>query len=176
MDKQYDQRIRRTRRKPGSRNTHRFTQNDTKKYHIGRRKAMIETWFLVKEIHLHSRQTSTRNEQMPTKGTRTRMDNQKRTTLIQKDSRKGTAINNYWHITYQPTMWNILTAQIIEEIYSSLTSRGLFPDEQKVCCKGTRGRAVLLNIDQHILNESKTIRKNLTMAWVDYKKAYDMVP
>ena len=34
----------------------------------------------------------------------------------------------------------------------------------------------LLYIDQYILNESKTRRKNLAMAWIDYKKAYDMVP
>ena len=27
-------------------------------------------------------------------------------------------------------LWKILTAQIREEIYYSLTSRGLFPDEQ----------------------------------------------
>ena len=33
----------------------------------------------------------------------------------------------------------------------------------------------LLYIDQQILNESKTRRKNLAMAWIDYKKAYDMV-
>ena len=63
-----------------------------------------------------------------------------------------------------------------KKIYYSLTSRGLFPDEQKGCCKGSRGTAELLNIDQHILNESKTRRKNLAMAWIDYKKAYDMVP
>ena len=48
--------------------------------------------------------------------------------------------------------------------------------EQKGCRKGSRGTAELLYIDQHILNESKTRRKNLTMAWIDYKKAYDMVP
>ena len=29
---------------------------------------------------------------------------------------------------------------------------------------------------QHIFNESKTRRKNLAMAWIDNKKAYDMVP
>ena len=73
-------------------------------------------------------------------------------------------------------MWKILTAQIREEIYYSLTSRGLFPDEQKGYCKGSRGIAELFYIDQHILNESKTRRKNLAMAWIDYKKAYDMVP
>ena len=73
-------------------------------------------------------------------------------------------------------MWKILTAQIREKIYYSLTSRGLFPDEQKGCCKGSRGTAELFYIDQHILNESQTRRKNLAMAWIDNKKAYDMVP
>ena len=73
-------------------------------------------------------------------------------------------------------MWKILTAQIMEKIYYSLTSRGLFPDEQKGCCKGSRGTAELLYIDQQILNESKTRKKNLAMAWIDYKKAYDMLP
>ena len=34
----------------------------------------------------------------------------------------------------------------------------------------------LLYIDQHILNESKTKRKNLAMAWIDNKNAYDKVP
>ena len=73
-------------------------------------------------------------------------------------------------------MWKISTAQIREEIYYSLTSRRLFLDEQKECRKGSRGTAELLYIDQHILNESRNRRKNLAMAWIDYKKAYDMVP
>ena len=98
-----------------------------------------------------------------------------RTTLIQKDLSKGTVPNNYKPIICLPMMWKILITQIREEIYYSLTSRGLFPDEQKGC-KGTRGTPELLYIDQHILNESKTRRKNLAMAWINYKKAYDMVP
>ena len=99
-----------------------------------------------------------------------------RTTLIQKDPNKGTTPNNYRHITCLPMMWKILTAQIREAICHSLTSRGLFPDEHKGCCKGSRGTAELLYIDKQILHESKTRRKNLAMAWIDYKKAYDMVP
>ena len=99
-----------------------------------------------------------------------------KTTLIQKDPSKGTAPNNYRPITCLPMMWKILTAQIREKIYYSLTSRELFPGEQKGCCKGSRGTAELLYIDLHIVNESKTKRKNLAMAWIDYKKAYDMVP
>ena len=82
-----------------------------------------------------------------------------KTTLIQKDPSKGTAPNNYRPITCLPMTWKILTAQIREKIYYSLTSRGLFPDEQKGCRKGSRGTAKLLFIDQHILNESKTRRK-----------------
>ena len=99
-----------------------------------------------------------------------------RTTLIQKDPNTGTAPNNYRPITCLTMMWKILTAQIREDIYYFLTSRRLFPDEQKGCCKGSRGTAELLYIDQHILDESKTRRKYLAMAWFDYKKASDMVP
>ena len=48
-------------------------------------------------------------------------------------------------------------------------------EEQKECRKGSIGTGELLYIDQHILNEKKTRRKNLAMTWIDYKKAYDMV-
>ena len=96
--------------------------------------------------------------------------------LIQKDPNKGTAPNNYRPITCLPMMWKILTVQIREKNYYSLTSRRLFPDEQKGCRKGSRGTAELLYIDQHILNESKIRRINLAMTWIDYKKAYDMLP
>ena len=98
-----------------------------------------------------------------------------KTTLIQKDPSKGTSPNNYRPITCPPMTWKILTTQIREKIYYSLTSRGLFPDEQKGYRKGSWGTSELLYIEQHILNESKTRRKNLAMAWIDNKKAYDMV-
>ena len=100
---------------------------------------------------------------MPTNSTCTRMNDQR----IQKDPNKGTAANNYRPITCLPMMLKILTAQIRKEIYYLLTNRALFPDKQKGCCKGSRGTAELLYIDQHILNESKTRRKNLVMAWID---------
>ena len=97
------------------------------------------------------------------------------TTLIQKDSRKVTTPNNYRPITCLTTTWKILTAQIREESYSSLTRCVLFREEQKGCCKGSRGTGELLYIDQHILKESKIGWKNQAMAWIDNKKAYDMV-
>ena len=61
--------------------------------------------------------------------------------------------DDYRPITCLLMMWKILTVQVREEIYYSLISYGLFPEEQKGCCKGTRG---LLYIDQHILKKSKT--------------------
>ena len=73
-------------------------------------------------------------------------------------------------------MWQILTAQIREEIYFSLANHGLFPEEQKGCRKWFRGTRELLYTDQHILIESKMRRKNLAVAWIDNQKAYDMVP
>ena len=63
----------------------------------------------------------------------------RKTTLIQKDPSKGTAPNNYRRITCLLMMWKISTAQIREKIYNSLISRGLFPNEQKGCLKGSRG-------------------------------------
>ena len=58
--------------------------------------------------------------------------------------------------------WKLLTAQIREEIYYSLTSRGLFPEKQNGCWKGYRGTENLLYIDQQIHNESKTRRRKFS--------------
>ena len=49
----------------------------------------------------------------------------------------------------------------MEEIYDSLINRRLFYEEQKGYHKGTR-------------EQNKT--KNGAMAWIDFKKACDMVP
>lgn len=42
--------------------------------------------------------------------------------------------------------------------------------------KKTRRMHDLLYIDETILREVKSREKNLTIAWLDYKKAYDMTP
>ena len=40
----------------------------------------------------------------------------------------------------------------------------------------SRGTNDLLYIDRAVIREIKSWKKNLAMAWIDYKKAYDMVP
>ena len=52
----------------------------------------------------------------------------------------------------------------------------LLPEEQKGCRKGSSGTNDLLYIDRAVNKEVKSRNKNLAMAWIDYKKAYDMVP
>ena len=41
---------------------------------------------------------------------------------------------------------------------------------------GMRVTGELLYIDQHILEERKNETKNVAMAWIDNKKAFNMVP
>ena len=92
------------------------------------------------------------------------------TILIQKDPGKGTPPNNYRPITCLQIVWDILTAQIKEEIYNLKPSC-----EQLGGHKGSRGTAELLYTDQHNVKESMTRRGKIAMVWIYYKKAYDMV-
>ena len=65
---------------------------------------------------------------------------------------------------------------IADQIHAHLDQEKLLPEEQKGCREGSRGTNDLLYIDRAVIKEVKSRNKNLTMAWVDYKKAYDMVP
>ena len=99
-----------------------------------------------------------------------------RTSLLQKDKSKGNVASNYRPITCLPLMWKLLTGVIADQIYAHLDQKMLLPEEQKGCRKGSRGTNDLLYIDRAVTKEVKSRSKNLAMAWIDYKKAYDMVP
>ena len=73
-------------------------------------------------------------------------------------------------------MWKLLTGVIADQIYAHLDQEKLLPEEQKGYMKGSRGTNDLLYIDRAVIKEAKSRNKNLAMAWIDYKKAYDMVP
>ena len=102
--------------------------------------------------------------------------NKGRTVLIQKDKDKGTAANIYRPITCLPLTWKLLTSIIADEIYEYLDSEMILPEEQKGCRRKAIGTHDLLFIDNIILKEVKTRQKNLATAWVDYKKAFDLIP
>lgn len=98
-----------------------------------------------------------------------------RTSLFMKDPAKGRRADNYRPIACLPLMWKLLTGILSEKIYCHLDGNNLLPDEQKGCRKRSRGTKDQLLIDKMILKDAK-VGKNLSMAWIDYKKAYDMVP
>ena len=72
-------------------------------------------------------------------------------------------------------MRKLLTGVIADQIYAHLDQEKLLPEEQKGCRKGSRGTNDLLYIHRAVIKEVKPRKKNLAMAWTDYKKAYDMV-
>ena len=99
-----------------------------------------------------------------------------KTTLIVKDKTKGNLVSNFRPITCLPMMWKLFTGIIAEEIYSHLESNNILPVEQKGCRKKSRGNKDQLLIDKMILKNSKKRMTNLCLAWIDYKKTFDMVP
>ena len=94
-----------------------------------------------------------------------------RINLLQKDKSES----NYKPITCLPLMWKLLLGVIADQIYGHLDQQKLLPEEQKESRKRSRGTNDLFHIDRAIIREVKS-RKKIAMAWIDYKKAYDMVP
>ena len=95
--------------------------------------------------------------------------------LIQKDPMKGIQANNYRPIACLPIMWKLLTGIMGEKLYQHLERNGLLTDERKGYRKGSRGAKDQLLVDKAILKNCRRRLTNLSMAWIDYKKAYDMV-
>ena len=99
-----------------------------------------------------------------------------RTILCLKDPKKGNAVDNFRPISCLPMMWKLLTGVIADGVYEHLERNELLPEEQKGCRRGTRGTKDQLLIDKAILMDCKRRHTHMAMAWIDYKKAYDMVP
>ena len=76
-------------------------------------------------------------------------------------------------------MWKLLTGITGEKLYHYLERNGLLADEQKVqkgCRKGSQRTKDQLLVDRAILRNCRRRLTSLSMAWIDCKKAYDMVP
>ena len=99
-----------------------------------------------------------------------------RTVLIMKDCKKGGVTGNYRPIACLPIMWKLLTRINGDEIYGHLERSGLLQNEKKGCRRGSRGTKDQLLIDKTILRNCRKAKRNLAIGFIDYKKAYDMVP
>ena len=99
-----------------------------------------------------------------------------KTVLCLKDPEKGSAVDNYRPISCLPLMWKLLTGILANEMHEFIEKNNIFPEEQKECKKKSRGTKDQLLIDKAVLKDCKVRKTNLGMAWIDYRKAFDMVP
>ena len=92
----------------------------------------------------------------------------RRTVLMQKDKTKGNIASNYRPITCLPLVWKSLTGVLAGEVYDYLERKRLLPEEQRGYRRPTsKGQ---------VIREVQIRTKNLAVAWIGYKKGYDMVP
>ena len=61
-------------------------------------------------------------------------------------------------------------------MYNYLERKKVLPEEQKGCERGSSGTKDQLLVDKTILRDFKKRHTHLSMAWIDYRKAYDLVP
>uniref|UniRef100_A0A1X7T5E1 Reverse transcriptase domain-containing protein n=1 Tax=Amphimedon queenslandica TaxID=400682 RepID=A0A1X7T5E1_AMPQE len=96
--------------------------------------------------------------------------------LCQRDTKKGSAVDNFRPISCLPVLWKLLTGVLADELYDHLDINDILQIEHKGCRSGSRGTMDQLLIDKLVLRDSQRRHTNLSMAWIDYKKAFDMVP
>ena len=99
------------------------------------------------------------------------------TFLMQKDARKGNAVSNYRPISCLNLFWKLLTGIINEKCYDHLNQQNLLPKENKGCQRKLEEQNISqLLIDKTVFRNSRRSKKNLNVGWIDFRKAYDMVP
>ena len=83
---------------------------------------------------------------------------------------------NYRPIAYLPTTFKIQTSVITDRLYSHLEKEAIITPELTGGKKNFYGCKDQLMINNAILENCKKRKKNLSTAWIDYKKAFDSEP
>ena len=73
-------------------------------------------------------------------------------------------------------MYKTLTGIIAKRISIHLEGQSLLPAEQKECHPGNKVCKDQLMISKAVYEDCKRRKKNLSVAWIDYQKAFDSVP
>ena len=95
------------------------------------------------------------------------------TTSLLPKSNETKKPNKYRPICCLPTAYKLLTGIIADAIYEHLDGGNFLDEEQKGCRRGRQGTKDQLLINRMILEDCKARGRDLSMAWIDYKKAYD---
>ena len=97
------------------------------------------------------------------------------TVLIHKDPTKGNAVGNYRPIACLNLLWKLLTGIITDKLYEHIENQGLLSGEQKCCRQISYDTKDQLLIDKAAIKNCKRRKTNLNMAWIDFRKAHNMV-
>ncbi|XP_074000237.1 uncharacterized protein [Rhodnius prolixus] len=82
----------------------------------------------------------------------------------------------YRPITCLSTLYKLLTTCIAKRVHDYVDGENIIADVQKGCARGSYGCKELLIIDTVATEQAKRQKRNLYMAYIDYRKAYDSVP
>ena len=103
-----------------------------------------------------------------------------RTFLIQKYPAKVNAIGYYQPITYLNPLWKLKTdiiADIIaDKLCQYLENEKLLLEEQKICWHAFRDTKEQLLVDKAVIKNCKKRKRNLNMAWADFRNACGIFP
>ena len=73
-------------------------------------------------------------------------------------------------------MYKALTAVMEGVMHGHVTQYDILPPEQCALRSGRRGCLDALMVDSMITEDATLRRRNLDVAWIDYRKAFDHVP
>jgi len=98
-----------------------------------------------------------------------------RTTLVPKkvDTQNP---SNYRPITCLPVVYKILTSIITTRMNHHIQANNIMPEEQKGNSSNTYGTIDQLLINKMVMEEAKQKKRNISTAWIDYRKAFDSIP
>jgi len=85
-------------------------------------------------------------------------------------------VRSYRPITCLMTMYKTLTGIIAKRISTHLEEQSLLPTEQKACHPESKGCKDQLMISTAMYEDCRRRNKNLSMALIDYQKAFNSVP
>ena len=98
-----------------------------------------------------------------------------KTTLLAKSANTSDA-DQFRPITCLTTMWKCLTGIVSEKMLYHLNSYNVIAVEQQGAVKYSYGTKTQLLINKSVVEDAIRRRKNLSMIYIDYSKAYDSVP
>ncbi|CAH2106948.1 unnamed protein product [Euphydryas editha] len=82
---------------------------------------------------------------------------------------------NWRPIACLPSMYKLLTSVLANVLYSHCHENNIMAEEQRGCRRGVRGCKDHLMVNKAILEDAHQSQRNLSVAWIDYRKAFDSV-